>query len=87
MKNIVCNIEHLQEIFIFCHLLRISMSEDTCSALWERFENESKNFPEGSVVKTPCFNCRGHRFDLLSGNQNQGTLSNTAKKKKKRKDK
>ena len=58
------------------------MSEDTRSALWEGLENESKNFPEGSGVKTPCFNCRGHRFDLLSGNQNQGTLSNTAKKRK-----
>ena len=60
------------------------MSEDTRSALWEGLENESKNFPEGSGVKTPCFNCRGHRFDLLSSNQNQGTLSNTAKKKKRK---
>ena len=26
-----------------------------------------ENFPGGLVVKTPCFQCRGHRFDPWSG--------------------
>ena len=30
------------------------------SGLWD--------FPGGPVVKTPCFHCRGHRFDPWSGN-------------------
>ena len=25
--------------------------------------NEGGDFPGGPVVKTPCFYCRGHRFD------------------------
>ena len=60
------------------------MSEDICSALWERLENESKDFPGGPVVKTPCFHHRGHRFDPLSRSQNP-TLSTTAKKIEKNK--
>ena len=27
----------------------------------------NKDFPGGSVVKTPCFQCKGHGFDLWSG--------------------
>ena len=28
----------------------------------------SWDFPDGPVVKTPCFQCRGRRFDPCSGN-------------------
>ena len=28
----------------------------------------SREFPGGSVVKSPCFHCREHEFDPWSGN-------------------
>ena len=31
-------------------------------------ERSKGDFPGGPVVKTPCFQCRGHRFDSWSGN-------------------
>ena len=30
--------------------------------------NQTRDFPGGPVVKTPCFQCRGHEFDPWSGN-------------------
>ena len=32
-------------------------------------EDEGRKFPGGPVVKTPCFHCRGHRFNPWWGNQ------------------
>ena len=40
-----------------------------------------QDFPGGSVVKTPCFHCRGHGFNPWSGNFRM--LRGVAKKKKK----
>ena len=33
------------------------------------FKSEGRDFPGGLVVKTPCFQCRGCRFDSWSGNK------------------
>ena len=39
-------------------------------AVYENKENinTGREFPDGPVVKTPCFHCRGHGFDSWSGN-------------------
>ena len=45
-----------------------------------------RDFPDGSVVKTPCFHCRRHGFNPWSGNQDATWHSqNKIKKKKKKK--
>ena len=41
--------------------------------------------PGCSVVKTPCFHCRGHRFNPWQGNLTSHTLPDAVKKKKKKK--
>ena len=39
-------------------------------AVYENKENTNtgREFPDGPVVKTSCFHCRGHGFDSWSGN-------------------
>ena len=51
----------------------------------EFFKNEdSLGFPSSPVVKTPCFQCRGCRFDPWSGNSDPTHLKVQSKKKRKK---
>ena len=40
------------------------------------------DFPGGPVVKTPCFQCRGHMFNLWSGKIPHAAWCSQKKKKK-----
>ena len=36
--------------------------------MWKQLEIIKGDLPGGPVVRTPRFHCRGHRFNLWSGN-------------------
>lgn len=55
-------------------LLSLSQSVSPAAKGWKasdlfQFKNVMRDFPGGSVVKALCFLCKGHRFDLCSGNK------------------
>ena len=45
-----------------------------------QIKTQNRDFPGGPVVKTPCFHCREHGFNLRSGKFHM--LHGAAKKKK-----
>ena len=56
---------------IHSQLLNITIMLETCCEGLPllKYEQETmRNFPGSSVVKIPCFHCRGHRFNLWSWN-------------------
>ena len=46
--------------------------------------NQLAELPGGPVVKTPCFHCRGHRFNPWSGNYDPACPKARPKKRKKK---
>ena len=44
--------------------------------------NKIQDFPGGPVVKTLCFQCRGHKFDVWSVNKDLVKLHSVARKAK-----
>ena len=63
-----------------------SKPQDITSHLleWLLSRRQERRFPEGPVVRIPCFHGRGHRFDSWSGNQDPTSCAMPPKKKKKR---
>ena len=51
----------LRDIFIMCRISEWWL-------LFQHLKDVILNFPEGLVVKTPCCQCRGCRFNFWSGN-------------------
>ena len=60
----------VSSVFVIAHCSNIVMT--ALKLLWE--------FPGGPVVRTPCFHCRGHRFDPWSGNLRSCMPCGAAKK-------
>ena len=48
----------------------------------ESFQEASRDFPGGPVVKTPCFHCRGCRLDSWLGSQDPNHVLHTRPQEK-----
>ena len=61
LRSLGHSVSTLRDIFIMCRISEWWL-------LFQHLKDVILNFPEGLVVKTPCCQCRGCRFNFWSGN-------------------
>ena len=80
LRSLGHSVSTLRDIFIMCRISEWWL-------LLQHLKDVILNFPEGLVVKTPCCQCRGCRFNSWSGNYDPMCYAVWPKNKKMKKKK